>query len=73
MSYAFDEEIKESPFIIEKLKPIQIANMDLEVIFKGRKNFTKEEWMDVLVRSSGLEPTQFEEEVKWHIIERLVT
>ncbi len=72
MSYTFDEEIKESPFIIEKLKPIQIANMDLEVIFKGRKNFTKEEWMDVLVRSSGLEPTQFEEDVKWHIIERLV-
>ena len=72
MSYAFDEEIKESPFIIEKLKPIQIANMDLEVIFKGREYFTKEEWMDVLVRSSGLEPTQFEEETKWHIIERLV-
>ena len=72
MSYAFDEELNESPFIIEKLKPIQIPNMDLEIIFKGREHFTKEEWMDVLVRSSGLEPTQFEVEAKWHIIERLV-
>jgi ATP-dependent Lon protease len=73
MDYYYDEELKNvSPFNIESLTPIQMPNMDLEELFEQRKNFTKEEWIDVLMRSTGMEPTQFEDKVKWHLLERLV-
>lgn len=73
MEYYYDEEARDSnPFEIKRLTPIQMPNMDLEEIFKGRNEFTKEEWIDVLLRSVGLEPTHFENEVKWHLLERLV-
>ncbi len=73
MDYYFDEEAKNAnPFSISSLKPIQMPNMDITEIFEGRKSFTKEEWIDVLIRSTGMECTQFEENVKWHLLERLV-
>ncbi|HZX21674.1 MAG TPA: protease Lon-related BREX system protein BrxL, partial [Clostridia bacterium] len=73
IQYYYDEETKNSnPFIIESLKPIQMPNLDMEEIFEGRKNFTKDEWIDVLLRSVGMEPTQLEEKVKWHLIARLI-
>ncbi|MGG1640415.1 protease Lon-related BREX system protein BrxL [Paenibacillus sp. NRS-1782] len=73
MDYFFDEEVKNSnPFSISSLKPIQMPNMDLNEVFEGRKNFTKEEWIDVLIRSTGMEPTQLENRVKWHLLLRLV-
>jgi ATP-dependent Lon protease len=61
-----------SPFIISNLKPIQIPNMNIQEILEERKNFTKEEWIDVLLRSIGMEPTQLETPAKWHLLERLV-
>ncbi|MFW6237698.1 MAG: protease Lon-related BREX system protein BrxL [Halanaerobiales bacterium] len=73
MEYFYDEEARDSnPFEIKRLTPIQMPNMDLDEIFKGRDEFTKEEWIDILLRSVGLEPTQFEDIVKWHLLERLV-
>ncbi|MFW6016470.1 MAG: protease Lon-related BREX system protein BrxL, partial [bacterium] len=73
MEYYYDEEARDTnPFIIKRLTPIQMPNMDMDEIFKGRAEFTKEEWIDILIRSVGLEPTQFEEDVKWHLLERLV-
>ena len=73
MSYYFDEEVKGlSPFNITSLKPIQMPNMDIEEIFEGRKNFNKEEWIDVLIRSTGMEPTQIDDRVKWHLLTRLI-
>lgn len=49
-----------------------MPNLDLEEIMVGRKNFTKEEWIDVLIRSIGMEPTNLEYDVKWHLILRMV-
>lgn len=73
MDYFFDEEEKFGmPFIVSNLKPIQMPNMDLEEILEGRKHFTKDEWIDVLIRSTGMEPTQLEDRVKWHLLLRLV-
>lgn len=73
MDYYFDEEAKNmSPFSISNLKPIQMPNMDIEEIFEGRKGLSKKEWIDLLIRSTGMEPTQLEENVKWHILLRLV-
>ena len=46
--------------------------MDVEEVFEGRKRFSKNEWIDVLMRSVGMEPTQLEQQVKWHVLERMV-
>ncbi|MCP4203599.1 MAG: protease Lon-related BREX system protein BrxL, partial [bacterium] len=72
MQYFYEEGQKGSPFMIEDLKPIQMPNMDMEELFEARAQFTEEQWIDVLLRSSGYEPTQFEERVKWHILCRLL-
>lgn len=61
-----------SPFIISSLKPIQMPNVDMEELFAGRSQFTREEWIDLLLRSAGLEPTTLTEEVKWHLIARMI-
>lgn len=73
MDYYFDEDSKgSSPFNISSLNPIQMPNLDLNEIMEGRKNFTKEEWIDVLIRSIGMEPTNLEEKAKWHMLLRMV-
>lgn len=73
MDYYFDEDEKNaSPFSISNLNPIQMPNLDSDEIMEGRKNFTKEEWIDVLIRSIGMEPTHLEENVKWHMLLRMV-
>lgn len=61
-----------SPFEIQDLTPIQLPHMDMQEFFNGRKQFTKDEWIDVLLRSVGMEPTQFEYRTKWHMLERMV-
>jgi ATP-dependent Lon protease len=73
MSYLYDEEVKDvSPFSISNLTPIQMPNLDLQEIFEQRRNFTKDEWIDVLLRSIGMEPTQLEYRVKWHLLARMI-
>ncbi|MDM8538915.1 protease Lon-related BREX system protein BrxL, partial [Desulfobacterales bacterium HSG17] len=72
LNYIYDEASKSSPFHITELKPIQMPNLDLESVFKGRKAFSESQWMDALLRSTGLEPSHFEERVKKHLISRLI-
>lgn len=73
MNYFYDEEVKGvSPFNIGSLTPIQMPNLDMEEIFQGRSQFTKEEWIDALLRSIGMEATQLEDEVKWHLLARMI-
>ena len=72
MQYFFEEGQKGSPFIVEELKPIQMPNMDMDELFGGRRGFTEEQWIDVLLRSTGIEPTHFEQRVKWHLLCRMV-
>ena len=73
VSYTFDDVEKHKiPFTASSLDPIQLPNMDLTGLFEGRKHFTKEEWMDVLIRSMGIEPSQLTNTQKWHFIERAV-
>lgn len=73
LTYFFDEDEKgKSPFMINDITPIQMPNLDKNEIIEGRKNFSKEEWIDLLLRSTGMEPTQFEYRVKWHLLSRLV-
>lgn len=73
IDYFYDEEARnKSPFSVSSLQPIQMPNMDINEVFEGRAKFTKTEWIDVLIRSTGMEPTQLEERVKWHLLLRLV-
>lgn len=73
LSYLFSEDDKkQSPFVINDITPIQMPNLDKNEIIEARKQFTKEEWIDLILRSSGMEPTQFEYRVKWHLLARLV-
>lgn len=63
---------KKSPFVIESLTPIQLPHLDMEELFEGRKYFTKNEWIDVLIRSIGMEPTQLDYRTKLHLLERMI-
>lgn len=72
VSYYYEEGQKGSPFEIEDLKPIQLPNMDMEELFQSRRAFTAEQWLDVLMRSTGMEPTELEERVKWHLLARMI-
>ena len=72
MQYFYEEGQKGSPFIIDGLNPIQMPNMDMDELFAGRRQFTEAQWIDVLLRSCGYEPTQFDERTKWHLLCRLV-
>ncbi|WP_294399212.1 protease Lon-related BREX system protein BrxL [uncultured Clostridium sp.] len=73
LQYFYDETAKNaSPFLIDQVTPIQMPNMDMNEFIEGRKQFNKEEWIDVLIRSIGMEPTQLTYEVKWHMLLRMV-
>lgn len=62
----------ESPFAIAALKPIQMANLDLDEIFEARKQFTKDQWITLLLRSAGYEPEELSEKQKLHYLLRFV-
>lgn len=73
LEYDFDEaDFRSQTIKIRNLQPIQLPNIDLDDILSNRKNFTKEEWIDILLRSCGMEPTQFDTRVKWLLIARLI-
>jgi ATP-dependent Lon protease len=59
LGYQVSDERDTSPWIIESLKPIQISNVDLVEFKELRKNFTRDEWMDLIMQSIGLNPEEF--------------
>ncbi|MGL4873468.1 MAG: protease Lon-related BREX system protein BrxL [Clostridium sp.] len=73
LEYYFEDGVSDpNPFIIESVTPIQMPNMDMEELIQGRRAFSKDEWIDILIRSIGMEPTQLENKVKWHMLLRMV-
>ena len=74
MEYEFIEEDKKNtqPIRIRKLTPIQMPHVDMDEVRNGRKAFTKNEWMDILLRSTGMEPESFSEREKWLLIARMI-
>lgn len=72
MGYSHEEDIKVR-WIIEDLKPIQVANISFEEYIESRKNFTSEEWMDLLMHSIGLDPEFFNKRGKLIQLSRLIT
>lgn len=67
-----EEEKNENPIRIRKLTPIQMPHVDVDEYKEGRRNFTKNEWMDVLLRSIGMEPDVFSYREKWLLITRML-
>lgn len=74
LDYEFIEEDKKNttPIRIRKLTPIQMPHIDMDEVKNGRKAFTKEEWMDVLLRSTGMEPDKFSPRMKWLLLARMI-
>jgi len=74
LRHQFDESAtgKRSPFWIESLKPIQLASFDLAEYCEGRRQFSTSEWIDLLIRSIGLEPSHFDERLKLLFLARLL-
>lgn len=73
LEYEYNEEDKRSnPIKIAKLTPIQMPHVDIHDLKEGRKAFSKDEWIDVLLRSIGMEPDQLSEREKWLLLLRLV-
>lgn len=61
-----------SPISIRKLTPIQMPHIDIEEVRTGRKAFTQDEWMDVMLRSCGYEPEQLNQREKWLLLARML-
>jgi len=73
LNYEYDEGARDkSPFIIDSLTPIQVAGLDMKEIFNAREHFTTEEWVDLILRTIGMEPTIFTEREKWLFLARLI-
>lgn len=61
-----------SPISIRKLTPIQMPHIDINELKQGRKAFTKDEWLDVLMRSIGMEPEELSVREKWLLLTRMI-
>lgn len=61
-----------SPISIRKLTPIQMPHIDIEDLKHGRQAFTKEEWLDVMLRSIGMEPDELTYREKWLLLTRMI-
>ncbi len=74
LKHQYDEEAKgkRSPFWIEGLKPIQLATFDLAEYRECRRRFSTEEWIDLLLRTIGMEPSHFERRLKMLFLTRLI-
>jgi ATP-dependent Lon protease len=72
LNYFYEEGQKISPFSVSNLKPIQMPSMDMDELFAARTQFNTDQWMDVLIRSIGMEPTNLKQRVKWHLLTRMI-
>ena len=61
-----------TPIRIRKLTPIQMPQIDIDELKRGHKAFTKDEWLDILLRSIGMEPDEFTEREKWLLLTRMI-
>ena len=72
MGYLRTDEKNATPWVVESIKPIQISNVDLAEYKESRQHFTKEEWVDLLIQTMGLNPDEFSFRSKLLQLTRLV-
>lgn len=73
LDYEYMEEDRNgTPISIRKLTPILMPHVDIDELKQGRKAFTQDEWMDVLLRSIGMEPDTLTYREKWLLLIRMI-
>jgi ATP-dependent Lon protease len=74
LKHEYDEDARgtRSPFWIENITPIQLATFNLEEYRRGRQELSSDSWIDLLIRSIGLEPSHFERRLKLQLLSRLI-
>ena len=74
LDYEYVEEEKKNgmPVQIRKLTPIQMPHVEIDELKNGRKHFTEDEWLDIMMRSIGMEPDTLSEREKWLLLLRMV-
>lgn len=74
MIYSYDDTTSgtRSPFLIQDMKPIQIGTFSMEEFEEKRRHFTTEEWINLIIRSVGLEPSQFDKRLKMIFLTRMI-
>lgn len=74
LEYEYVEEDKKNgtPIQVLKLTPIQMPHIDIDMLKSGREAFSKEEWIDVLLRSIGMEPDVLRYREKWLLLARMI-
>ena len=74
LDYEYVEEEKKNgmPVQIRRLTPIQMPHVEIDELKEGRKRFTEDEWLDIMMRSIGMEPDTLSEREKWLLLLRMV-
>jgi ATP-dependent Lon protease len=72
VQYEFSEDARTSPWVLETIKPIQIAKVDYDGYKEARAQFTKDEWIDLLMQSIGFNPEAFGRRSKLLQLMRLI-
>lgn len=72
LEYMFTEDKNASPWILASIKPIQLSHFDFEGYLQARKQFTTEEWIDLLIQSVGFNPQMFGKRNKMSQLVRLI-
>ncbi len=72
LSYFFEEGQRTSPFSVVTLKAIQIPSMNMQEVYDARRAFSMDQWLDLLLRSIGMEPANLEQRTKWHLVARMI-
>lgn len=74
LDYEYVEEEKKNgmPVQIRKLTPIQMPHVEIDELKEGRKQFSGDEWLDIMMRSIGMEPDELSEREKWLLLLRMI-
>jgi len=72
LEYRYEDDREHVPWVIENLKPIQIANADLDEFIEVRRHFQTEEWIDLIIQSLGFNPEELSDRNKWYQLIRLI-
>ena len=67
-----EEDRRRSPILIHKLTPVQMPHVEIEELKQGRKAFTQEEWIKILLRSCGYEPDKLNDRERWLLLARML-
>lgn len=72
IEYEFTEDKNTSPWILTSLKPIQLSHFNFEEYAEARKQFSTDEWIDLIIQSIGFEPSLFGKRSKLTQLIRLI-